>query len=273
MSDDLGMAELVDFAPEVEPAEAEPERDPVRAAWLKRRDRGWGASEISIVLVALGMRSPDILAAYQRPEANPIRIRLSKRSKAVAVPRILLRKAGLRRELAMSEAMRLGLEREPRLVAQWRAMALRGRGGLPVDPASIVYVPDLRLPEILPLTDPVEPRLLCTPDVFARDLFGDLGCVDGKCSFDGYLDRYNAAPEHQRIQVNAQCAVTSATWGAILEGEGWSATYRDHAGEPMGPVRVWPVERDEGLIAELREAARIGWAKVEELRAAKEAMR
>lgn len=268
-ADDLEVASFTDYVPEVEPVEAPPEHDPVRRAWLARRERGFGASETAVLLVALGMRSPDILASYQRPEAKPIRIRLSKRSKAVAVPRIFLRKAGLRRALKPSEPMLLGIEREPELVRQWRTMVRRGTAGdaaSMLDADSILYMPELGLPEILPLADAEEPRMLCTPDCTARDLFGDLGAYDGKCSFKGYGKRYGAAPEHIAIQVNTQMAILGASHGGVVEGEHWSNPYFDGPDGPGGAVRTWPVKRDDKLIGELRKAARLGWQRVIELR-------
>lgn len=264
---DLDFAGL-DTAPQAEAVEAEDDRDPVRAAWLRRRDAGIGASEIAVVMVALGMRSSDVLASYQLPDAHPIKVRLNKRQKAVAIPRVFLRKAGLRRPTAMTDVQRLGIEREPELVRQWRLRLERGTAGPDcelIDAATVKYLPELDLPEIFPLRDSVEPRLTCTPDITARNVFGSLGCVDGKCSYEAYGPKYGAAPERTVIQVNAQTAVCNGTWGACLEGEYWSASHRDRDGKPWGPVVTWPIEISRTLQDECREAARLGWQKVEEI--------
>lgn len=277
MSAAIDMAELTDYVPVVEaPAPAPLDADPVRAAWLSRREAGFGASEIATVLVALGMRHEDILASYQKPEAKLIKIRLDKRATAIAVPRIILRKAGLRAPLKASEQMRLGIEREPELVRQWVTRVRRGTAGAAarvLDPDSIVYWPDMArmmrlagLPDPSPQADGEEPRLMCSPDMTARDLFGDLRAWDGKCSFKAYQRRHGREPECQRIQVNAQMAVLGATGGGVVEGEGWCNTFFDGPDGPTGNVVPWPVERDDELIAELRKAARLGWEWVCEIR-------
>jgi hypothetical protein len=256
-----------DFAAMTDPAPPEaapvpPPADP----WLVRRGFGFGASDMANVLVALGWRHEDMLNDHQRKRNTRPR-----RKGIPRMHRVFLEKAGLVAPLKMSDDPRsppnLGSEREPELVRRWGELIRRGQAGpdaAMLDADSIVYAERDFPREVLPLVDRESPRLTATPDVLVRDYLGRLGCWDAKCS----VNAYGELREHHRIQVHAQMAVCAGEHGGILEGEGWAAAYRDHAGEPCGPIVSHGCERDDELIRELREAAREGWSRVEEARAA-----
>lgn len=240
----------------------EPPSDP----WLRRRGFGFGASDAAVVLAALGWRSADELPTYMQRRVKPKRV-----AGLAPTPRIWLEKAGIVAPLAVrgGPAAR-GSERERELVTQWRRLVQHGAAGPDaalVDASSIIYVEGDYPRELLPLVDRESPRLTATPDVLARNVLGELGAVDMKCS----VHPYESLREHHRIQVTAQMAVCSADWGAIVEGEGWSATWRDHAGEPSGAVVTRAFERSDELVRELRAAAAEGWSRVEAVRSEWEA--
>lgn len=255
----VDMAGLTDPEPP-DAEEAPPPADP----WLARRAHGFGASDVAVVLAALGWRSAEDLPGYMQKRVKPKRVRgLSK-----PVPRIWLEKARIVAPLAVrgGPAGR-GSEREGELVRQWRTMVERGTAGPDaalIDPGSIIYVERDWPREVLPLVDRESPRLTATPDVLARNILGELGCVDMKCS----VRPYEEVRWYHRAQVHAQMAACSAEWGAIVEGEGWAATW--HAETPEGPagaVVTRAFERDEELVRELRAAAIDGWDRVQMARA------
>lgn len=248
-----------------EPPEAAPVAPPADP-WLARRRHGFGASEMALVLVALGYRSADILSsAQQKRNTQP------RRKGIPRTHRVFLEKAGLVAPLKVNRdpgsPVQLGSEREPLLVRRWTQKLRRGTAGPDcalLDWRTVSYVEGEWPREVLPLVDREAPRLTATPDVLVRDIMGELGAWDAKCS----VHPYGELKEHHRVQVHAQMAVCSAEHGGIVEGEGWSAAFRDHAGEPLGPIVSRGMDRDEELIRELREASREGWARVVEARAA-----
>jgi hypothetical protein len=65
------------------------------------------------------------------------------------------------------------------------------------------------------------------------------------------------------VQVQAQYAVLGATAGGIVEGCGWAADWRGG----LGPVVTHPVERNDAIIATIREAAEEGMERVRALKA------
>lgn len=240
---------------------AEPARYVPADPWLARRALSFGASEVAVLLAALGRRPVESMPSYMQPD-----VKVTNRTRGVA--RIFAQKAGLVAPRKRSAPAQRGLDLEPRLVLLWQQLVGRGhqRGAETIDASSVVYCADALPRELLPLVDRYCPRLTCTPDVLVRDVMGALVCVDAKCTVRP-LSGKGGVPAHYALQLQAQMAVCGAEWAAILEGEGWSAEWRDVAGEPAGPVRTWPVERDDALIAEIREAAEEGWRVVERLRA------
>lgn len=231
------------------PEPAAPPTDP----WLARRLASFGASEVAALLVALGRRHAEDFPAWVRAQAKPIRTR------AGIVPRVIARKAGLAAEERMPDVARTGTEREPEV---WRAFAakLRGRdvrGADLLDPDSLSYVPATLPQGWLPLRDHVEPRLSATPDAWAHDVLGRQWAVELKCSTKAVL----SVPPHYALQLQTQMAVMGAECGLLVVGQQWAAGWLDD-----GPIAVWAVERDDAVIAEIREAAAEGWRRVEALR-------
>lgn len=228
--------------------------------WLARRGLTIGASEVAALFVAYDVEDPSQLGAYAQ-KAGALRAR----GKWKGEPRIVLEKAGILPPLKACKAAGAGKERERELVRQWRMHVRRGTTDAAaslIDPDSIAYVPDVLPMEIAPIVDRRCPALAVTPDVWARDLLGDLGMVEAKCS----VHPYGRAKRQHVIQLHAQAGATGAMWAAVAEGEGWGAEWRDHAGEPHGNVRTWPVDIDTALIATIRELCTRAMARVMEIR-------
>ena len=251
---------------------------PPSDAWLRRRGHGFGASDMANVLVALGYRSDDVLSSSQKKKNTQPR-----RKGIPRVHRVFLEKAGLVAPLKVNldpdSPIQLGSEREPELVRQWTEKIRRGTAGPDcalLDWEAVTYVEGEWPREVLPLVDREAPRLTATPDTLVRSIFGRLEAWDAKCSMRPYGDLTHeqiaagVTPlrEHHRIQVHAQMSVCSAERGGIVEGEGWSAKFRDLSGVPCGPIVSRGMDRSEDLIRELRAASVEGWARVEEARAA-----
>jgi hypothetical protein len=248
-----------------EPPAAELVAPPVDE-WLQRRALGFGASDIAALFVGYDLRDPMLLGDKARKNGKR---RARGRWK---LPRIVLEKAGVVQPLESGgDPRETGLERERMLVEQWTRLVERGKAGPDakhVDPSTIRYVPDVFPKEMVPFVDRYEHRLCVSPDAFARDLlFGDLGWWDTKCSVHGYADKRGGCPLEHQLQANAQYAALNGTHGGIVEGVGWSARWKDHGGEPSGPIVTWAVERDEALIAEIRQVVRHAWADVEQVHA------
>lgn len=237
----------LDVPPVAEPVP--PPSDP----WLARRALGFGASDVAALLVALGRRHAEDFPAWVRDAAKPIRTR------AGIVPRVLARKAGLAAYEAPSAVALEGIRRERELYSeayrQARVAPWVASPGL--DPESLTYAPDAIPRECLPLVDRYERALSATPDAWARDLYGGLVCVELKCSVQAVLH----LPPHYALQVQAQIAVMGAESGLLVVGQQWGASWA-----PDGPIAAWPVERDDAVIAEIREAAAEGWRRVCALR-------
>ena len=254
MSDVYAIAALdTPPAPEAyaQPAETDP--------WLQRRALGWGASDVGVLLAALGRRPLDWLPSYLQADAKTT-------NRTHGQPRIIAQKAGLIEPRKRGSAAAQGTAREAELLETWRGLARRGQAGpvaAEIDHNTAEHA-SLMPREVLPLVDRHCPQLSATPDAWARcRLFGSLGVLECKCS----VRAYTAVPAIHVVQVQTQIAVMGAEWGCVIEGAGWSAEWTGG----NGPVRTWGdgdglIVRDDALIAEVREAAEAGWALVERLR-------
>lgn len=240
--DDLPLSMEIDaLVPEPPP--------PVTDPWAVRRAQGFGASEVCALLIALGRRPADAFGSHPRAQSK----------------RLLARKAGLSRELKRPPEAVRGKELEPRLIAEWRRLLDRGQAGphaALIDPASVCYVEGLPPAArcLSPVVDRACPVLAASLDVVAFDVFDRLGVLDGKCSREPYgeLPPERAARREARhaVQLAAQMACSGAAWGAIVEGERWAV-------RSGGAVVTHAVlTRDDGLIAEIRDACNEGWAHV-----------
>ncbi len=232
-------------------------RDP--STWLGRRSYGFGASEAHALLVICGKRFGDTAPRWMLDEY----IRETK-TRWGTMPFLLARKAGLRRATKPTSVTRAGTERERDVVAVWRETAHEITPL--IDAASIRHTDDVPT-EWMPIVDRECPQLTCTPDAWARDVIsGDLVDVQIKCSTESYGTRYGGAPPHVITQLCATNACTGGRSSLLIEGVQWSADWRAD-----GPVVAWPVERDDSVIADVRECARQCWERVRQVRALREA--
>jgi hypothetical protein len=218
-------------------AVVEPPADP----WLARRMASFGASEVPALLIALGMEQP-------YPNTPRYVLDLARRIFAV--------KAGLRKPAKAGQAAQLGTEAELPLIQAWNERPTPGYPR-PVVPAGVMPR------EFLPLLDREVPRLSCTPDGWARH-FGALVLVEVKCDQRGQ----RTEPTREWVwQVQAQLAVTGSETGLLLYGPGWAGWGEQR----RGPIAPYVVERDDAMIARIREAAAEGWRRVEALKSGKAA--
>lgn len=239
--------------------------------WLARRALTFGASEVAALFVGYDVEDPALLGSYaQKNGARRARGRWKNE------PRIVLEKAGILPPLKAGKGVDMGKERERELLVQWRDLVWRGAAGPSaalVDGDSIAYVPEVMPVEAMPLVSRRCPALAATPDVWARDLLGLLGVVELKCSMHPFAEPIGGHPgggprRQHVIQLHAQADVLGAEWLAVVEGEGWGADWRDHAGEPSGPIRTWPVKVDRALIATIHEVCTRAMNRVMEIREA-----
>jgi hypothetical protein len=272
-NDDFSLDPAV-IAAQLESAQVDPPAD----AWLERRTHGFGASEIAWLFAGFGLRDPVLLGS--KAQKNGHRFARGR----FREPRIILEKAGVVAPLKSPSdddedaPSTRGKRLEAQLVMEWQRLVRVGGAGPDaelIDPKTIRYVPDVLPIECAPLVDRHCPRLLATPDLWCRDVFGTLGVGDAKASLRPYRlphgQRPAGLPLWHRIQVHAQMAVTGAAWGVIVEGEAWSAAWLDGADGPEGAVRTFLIERDDALVAEIRQVVTEAWGRVQAIREARAA--
>lgn len=221
--------------------------------WHARRAGGFGASDIPALMLALGGCSE------QAPRYLADRAKTISRGKGKGLSRIIAEKAGIVPALSAGSAAARGTARERELLEYWCALISSERSceaSSLMMPASITHA-DALLRCCWPIVDRRCPRLSATLDAWAVDELGAQVVIELKCSATERLH----LPWYWRAQVLAQLAVTGADYGLLVCGEMWSAWHGQD-----GPVRVWPIERDEGEIDALRELVRRGWAEVEAAR-------
>lgn len=222
--------------------------------WLERRKLSFGCSDVPALLFTLGLRTD--VPSYIRERAKLVRTRKG------LVPHLFAEKAGLAKARKAGASAARGLERESAVLDAWRMLLDRENYYTPAEEeieASSITAASLTPREWLPLVDRHCPPLAGTPDAWARLHCGCLVNVQVKCS----AGPKRALPQIWRDQVQAEMAVTGAPYSALVCGEEWAAWHGND-----GPIRVWFVERDEEVIAEIRAAAKRGWREVERLRAA-----
>ena len=233
--------------------------DAQREAWLRRRDYGWGGSDIPVLLLALGMRQGCEAPAWMRARARHVVLR-GDFAGIDTTPRIFAEKAGLVSPLGVGAAAGRGTEREAELIATWRSNLEHGwpeGHEATYNPATIVAAGPQR---IMPLVDRVCPRLCVTPDAWLETHDGRFVVAQMKCS-------YGSAPDlrwYWRDQATAEIGATGADAGVLVCGEYWARPEGVAPGD--GPVRSWAVERNDVAIDEIRAACREGWDRVRALR-------
>lgn len=220
--------------------------------WLERRTLGFGASDVGALLLICG-HAPD----EKTPKWLLETVKVPRGARA---PRLLLEKAGLVEPREVGATAQAGNDRERELLEQWKLSVQHEALRIPEERLvrlDTVAHADSVPREWLPLVDRHCPRLIATPDAWARDVMGDLVDVQLKCS----VAERTELPWYYRAQIVAETAVMNARWGLCVLGERWAAGWGSD-----GPLRAWPVGRDEALIATIRADAIECWARVEELR-------
>lgn len=235
---------------------------PITDPWLSRRGCGFGASDVPVLLAAMSIAPLDLLPKYAQARAK-----VTNRTHGVA--RIFAEKAGLVAPLASGPAAAQGTRHEERLLLTWQTLLTRrqwyGQHERLLVPGTLALA-SAAPREWYPLVDRHCPALTCTPDAWMRDALDGLVKVEAKCT----TRETREARWSWRVQVQAQLAVSGADSGVIVCGDGWAASWRSENAEgPSGPIRSWPVLRDDAEIARIRAAVSEGWAIVERLKAAK----
>lgn len=235
--------------------------------WMARRSISFGASEVASVMVALGLRDPEQWApsSWTLRNANFIKVKGGNK-----VPRIFLQKAGIKKPFADSPEADAGRRREWRLMDRWRELSRTAETGASalIDPSSVQFT-GFGIPlNIMPLIDRYCPSLSATPDGWARDGVSRFVTIDAKCSYHPYRAKWEGGiPPHVFLQKQAQMSVCAADYGLVVEGEEWSATWKDDRGLPPGPVVTHRVDRDDDVIEEIRQAVTKAMGIVKGLRA------
>jgi len=218
--------------------------------WLARRAGCFGASDIPALMIAIG-GCDEPAPRYLANRAKAI-----SRGPGKGLPRIIAEKAGIVSPLSAGAAASRGTARERELLAHWRTLIEHEQAddcSASIVASSITHA-DALLRCAWPLVDRRCPRLAATLDAWAHDGIGSHVVLELKCS----ATERPQLPWYWRAQVLAQLAVAGADYGLLVCGEMWSAWHGQD-----GPVRAWPVERDEAQISALRELVRRGWAEVE----------
>lgn len=211
------------------------------AAWLERRRRSVGASEIGALWIALGRATEEQAASapkYLQDNA-----------------RTLLRvKAGVLKGRSAGRVAARGQAVERRILAAWLGDE-GARCAVRSQVASATHAD--HVPRCwMPLVDRDCPRLTATPDAWGVDVLGDDVVIEIKST----ARECRQAPWYWLLQVQAQLAVTGASWGALVIGEWWAADWR----EP-GPITAYEVQRDDALIADIRASVGEAWRLIESL--------
>lgn len=209
------------YAPQPD-ADARPAADSF-GGWMERRRLGIGCSELAVCGVIVGDLSADDI-----PETHAANAKLMQRGPGAGLPRLVAEKAGLVRAKKSRERQEDYLEGE---LTAWMRLHAAEHGLKPETVAHSGIVPQ----EWYPLASRTVPNLLCSPDGWARDDFGDLVALDWKRSTRRGPSRESL--EHWKWQLVGQCLVTGAAYGMDVVGIGWV-----EAGAPTDSVSVWRVE-------------------------------
>lgn len=212
--------------------------------WLGRRQRGIGASEVAVCGVIAGDIHPASV-----PKTHAAMADIMKRGAGAGLPRLVAEKAGLASARRGSEVPSDYLEHE--LLEAFRPMC----PALGLDGRSLTHS-SAAPTEWYPLVCRDVPRLLCSPDGWARDDFGDLVTVDWKRSTKHGPSAQSL--ERWRWQIVAQCMTTGASYGFDVVGIGWV-----EAKAPGGPVEAYKIEPTDEDFALVKKWVTHVWSMVE----------
>ena len=225
-----------------------PEGLDARGAWLARRSRRLGASEVAVAMACLGDLDAGRLTKAQQHEAAII-----ERGHGRGLPRLVARKAGLLRE----PKARADVEgyREVELVEAFRAEVSGATGKLGrIDPESVRHASVIPI-ELQPIVDRECDELAVSLDGWCREWWdGPLVTID--CKRTG--SRFDTPRESWQHQIVAQCAAARAAWGVLVVGVGWAVSP-----EARGPVEIFVVEPTAAEIERVRDTARRFMREVE----------
>jgi hypothetical protein len=219
---------------------------PARAPdpWLSRRKLLWGASDLPLLFASRGWLSTGDLTKTQCAELQDNR---------AGIPRYLARKAGLMGD-RKGQSQAKTLASELKLLETWTPRYALAAG---VDPASVRHASSWPQ-EWMPLRDAECDSLGATPDAYGRDVYdGTLVMADCKCPPDD--DAWSRWGKRWSVQMQGQMAVTRASRALVIVGNRWAIP------GAAGSVTHHEVERDESVIARIREACEDAWATVQRL--------
>lgn len=240
MSDDLSCAhDVLDAQLADVPARAAD--GSARGAWLARRSRRLGASEVAVAMAVLGDLDAARLTKAQQHDAAKI-----VKGPGRGLPRLVARKAGLLRE-PKARADVPGY-REVELVEAFRAEVAGASGKLGrIDPESIRHSSDAPH-EWWPLIDHDCAELAVSLDAWGREWWaGPLVVAD--CKRTG--PRFDVPRDSWQWQIVAQCAAARAAWGVLVCGINWATSATS-----TGPVELFVVEPTQSEIDRVRDTAR-----------------
>ena len=219
-----------------------------RGAWLARRSRRLGASEVAVAMACLGDLDVGRLTKAQQHEAAKI-----VKGPGRGLPRLVARKAGLLRE----PKARADVDgyREAELVEAFRAEVAGATGKLGrIDPESIRHSSELPH-ELWPLIDHDCHELAVSLDAWGREHFGG-PLVVADCKRTG--PRFDVPRDSWQWQIAAQCAAARAAWGVLVCGINWATS-----ATATCPVECFVVEPTQSEIDRVRDTARRFMREVE----------
>lgn len=226
---------------------------------------GIGTSDISLAMLSQGVMPMDSAPAWMRKKAEVM--------KRHGVPRWVAQKVGLAVREPFTEAMALGVAREPEILSAWIERLERDEWireeERDIDPATVVWADKvLALPdEWSPLFDRFSP-IVYRPDAWARTWSGDYVDISIKCARYGYgkpawWNGIDEVPWYYAAQIDGgfACLRKSVRRAFFLVGCGWN---RDE-GDPRsdGPLLALPYWRADRNVDVVRDVARKAWAQVE----------
>lgn len=222
------------------------------------RLRGIGGSDIHYLMMTHSMMDSDVHA--------PRWIADKAKAGRHGIPRGLAQRIGLAAS-GESTTMTRGTAREPEVLAAWLQALERGERSADherrIDPATVQWAGALPY-EWAEHADTMSP-LVVHPDGWARTYDGELVTLEIKCARYGYQTpawwrNATECPWYYAAQIQAYHAVLRSIRGILIVGCGWNRDDDDPRSD--GPILALPCDRDERIVAMVRECARRSWATV-----------